>query len=137
MVNTSWGIALISNSRRKEIQKRYRETHKKEIKKRNKEYRKRNREKLVKYNRERRWKIKKEIFELLGNCCKRCGFEDKRALQIDHVHGNGNKEFKKFRNAMTYYFHVLKKIRKGSKDYQLLCANCNWIKRHEKNEERR
>ena len=33
--------------------------------------------------------IKEEIFDKLGHSCSRCGFEDKRALCIDHVNGGG------------------------------------------------
>src|SRR5262245_4193654 len=41
--------------------------------------------------REHRQKVRLEILLLLGGAfCVRCGFDDVRALQIDHVHGNGN-----------------------------------------------
>jgi len=81
--------------------------------------------------------LKNEIFNLLGNKCSNpnClvigGCTDVRCLQIDHVYGNGLKEQKKFYNTFQYYKLVLRKIQSGSKDYQLLCANCNWIKRCE------
>jgi hypothetical protein len=32
------------------------------------------------------------------------------------------------------YRAILREIKAGSKDYQLLCANCNWIKKYEKGE---
>jgi hypothetical protein len=62
--------------------------------------------------------------------CIRCGFTDSRALQIDHVHGGGAQELKRIHTDM-YYRKVLADT-EGT--YQLLCANCNWIKRHENNE---
>src|SRR3990167_7573567 len=37
-------------------------------------------------------KLRDEIIIKFGNKCKRCGFNDKRALQIDHVNGGGCKE---------------------------------------------
>lgn len=86
------------------------------------------------WQRKQRQKIKSETLSLLGNSCLKCGFSDPRALQIDHVHGKGNKELQKFRNPDGYYRFVLKQIKSGSKDYQLLCANCNWIKRDENKE---
>jgi len=74
-----------------------------------------------------------KIIELLGGKCVRCGFIDWRALQIDHVNGNGQKDIRA-QNSILYYKRVLRRILEGSKDYQLLCANCNWIKRYEKRE---
>lgn len=65
-----------------------------------------------------------------GNACRRCGFKDTRALQFDHVNGGGNKERMSI-PRITFLRDVLKDD--GTK-YQLLCANCNWIKRHENNE---
>jgi hypothetical protein len=79
--------------------------------------------------------LRKEIFRLLGNKCVRCGFADPRVLQIDHIHGHGTQERKKQTNNACYYRLILNKIKNGSKDYQLLCANCNWLKRLEQNEE--
>jgi hypothetical protein len=75
-----------------------------------------------KKNAERREKI----IETLGAKCSRCGYDDKRALVIDHIEGGGTKE----RGEMGggYYSKVLEKIKEGSKEYQILCCNCNHIK---------
>jgi hypothetical protein len=76
-----------------------------------------------------------EIFKDLGTKCIRCGETDWRCLQIDHVNGNGAKERHKFpTNSASYYLHILKQLEEGSKEYQILCANCNWRKRYENNE---
>ncbi len=32
-----------------------------------------------------------QVFEILGDKCKECGFSDKRALQVDHIFNNGYK----------------------------------------------
>lgn len=76
-----------------------------------------------------------EVVNLLGGRCIKCGFSDIRALQIDHVNGGGVKE----RKAITkmYYVVVQKSILAKENKYQLLCANCNWIKRFENNEVRK
>lgn len=69
------------------------------------------------------------IFEFLGGAlCKKCGFDDYRALQIDHIAGGGNQEFKNNPSLLkpTAYFKL---IQKDPTRYQVLCANCNWIKR--------
>ena len=81
-----------------------------------------------------RAKTKTKIFELLGNKCSKCGFADFRCLQIDHVKGHGKKHGKYHARNLNYYRKILKEIQNGSKDWQLLCANCNWIKRWEENE---
>ncbi len=75
--------------------------------------------------------IKEEVFDKLGHSCCRCGFADKRALQIDHVNGGGNKEHKEIRNGYAFLKKVL--FDTGGA-YQILCANCNWIKRMERGE---
>lgn len=77
--------------------------------------------------REKRW----QIIALLGGSCVRCGFDDARALQVDHVNGNGAEE----RRAIGSGTHrLLREVKENAERYQLLCANCNWIKRHERGE---
>ena len=77
-------------------------------------------------------RLRNLIFEILGDKCTNCGFEDIRALQIDHINGGGSQERKTTKRHP--YLVVLEKLEKGDEGYQILCANCNWIKRHEKEE---
>lgn len=70
------------------------------------------------------------LIAALGGCCERCGFDDPRALQIDHVHGGGRAERAAGTNRAGYYAKVLA----NREDYALLCANCNAIKRIEQGE---
>lgn len=141
----------------KKIQKRYYETHRKEQYERHKEYAKKYREIHKESNREyrkqyweqhkeienkkgkeKRLEIKNKIIELLGGKCSNpsClvpnGCLDKRCLQIDHIHGKGIKHRQEI--GSRYQEMILEEIKNNSKDYQLLCANCNWIKRFENNE---
>jgi hypothetical protein len=84
-------------------------------------------------------RLKIEIFELLGNKCSNpeCPILpekiDLRCLHIDHVHGGGCK-IKRSKYSRgggnTYYKKILQEIKNGSKDYQLLCVYCNWLKRY-------
>lgn len=71
----------------------------------------------------------------LGGKCVRCGFSDARILQVDHVNGNGHREKIRRRSAILYYRDILIEVEQGSKEYQCLCPNCNWIKRIENGEE--
>ena len=73
--------------------------------------------------------LKDQVLELLGRQCAHCGYDrDVRALQIDHINGDGAKERRKVSMGVTFLRHVLKKNGKG---YQILCANCNQIKKFE------
>ena len=87
---------------------------------------------INKYHRNLRIKI----IQLLGGKCANPYnlnhgdfIADRRCLQIDHINGNGRKERITFPSTSAYQNYILKQIKAGSKDYQLLCANCNWIKR--------
>lgn len=75
-------------------------------------------------------KLRERCFELLGHACVRCGFTDKRALQFDHIDGRGHEDRKKH-GGQGLYRHILKINGNG---FQVLCANCNWIKKVENKE---
>jgi uncharacterized OB-fold protein len=49
------------------------------------------REKKKESDRKHQWRIKGEIYELLGRKCTICGYTG-LALQIDHVNNDGNKD---------------------------------------------
>jgi hypothetical protein len=92
------------------------------------------RDRKLKQGRERWEKYRKELLQIIGGgICVKCGFSDWRALQIDHIGGGGRKELennKLTRSPLTYK----KLILSNKNNYQVLCANCNWIKRYEKME---
>lgn len=95
-------------------------------------------EKVREAQRLEKQKKKKEIHTALGGICLKCGFSDSRALQIDHINGGGYTERKLYpTNPKKYYSDILKSINNNEGKYQLLCANCNWIKRFENNETRK
>lgn len=86
-------------------------------------------------------RMRLEVLNALGGVCSNptCswidesgfrGCTDVRCLQIDHVRGQGTKETRSMSN-----YEFLKKVL-GDTDgtYQLLCANCNWIKKVENKE---
>lgn len=83
------------------------------------------------YFNEKKNALKEAVYDKLGHVCCKCGFADKRALQIDHVNGGGNQEHKQVKNAFTFLNKVLADT---NGTYQILCANCNWIKRMERRE---
>lgn len=74
-------------------------------------------------------RLRGKILAQLGIRCSKCGFDDARALEIDHKNGGGTEERRRL-SYPTYYLHVLRNL----ENYQVLCANCNMIKRRERNE---
>lgn len=80
------------------------------------------------YNARRR----KETLDFFGGKCVRCGFDDVRALHIDHVNGGGKKERDGGRHGLFDLWKITRKDPVMARaTFQLLCANCNSIKRHE------
>lgn len=98
------------------------------------EHRKRNPEYYIAVARkkhEERKRLRAAIIAYYGSKCSQCDWNDPRALQIDHIFGDGRVERKiGMRNLNTYYKRVLA----NPERYQLLCANHNWVKRIENNE---
>jgi len=80
----------------------------------------------------RKWRLKL-IEELGGQTCKRCGKDDVRCLQIDHINGGGRKDSSKYSNNQQMYKFYLKNIDKMRSTLRVLCVNCNWITRFQNN----
>ena len=82
--------------------------------------------------------IKAQAFALLGGKCSwegGCDWVDPRALQIDHKHGGGGREIKQLGGTYAIYLKIIALGSEAQKDYQILCANHNWVKRHENKEQ--
>jgi hypothetical protein len=61
--------------------------------------------------------------------CKNCGETRYECLQIDHTKDDGGKERKETGWGGSNFYEWLKKQPIDRKRYQVLCANCNCIKR--------
>lgn len=74
-------------------------------------------------------KMRVRAIEKLGGQCVKCGYLDVRALQIDHINGGGGKDRRDWSSPYRFY----RSIAEGEnlEKYQVLCANCNVIKRSE------
>jgi len=93
----------------------------------------------ARYTKKTRQKLRAEIISLLGGCC--CNpygqhkepYTDIRALQIDLIKGgHSQRMFERYCircSTNDDYRRIRDEIKQGSKEYQCLCANCNWIKR--------
>lgn len=76
--------------------------------------------------------LRRAVLDSLGGKCVACGYDaDWRALQIDHILGGGGRDRKKYKDVKAYYEHIIE----DDTGYQLLCANCNWIKKYENHED--
>jgi hypothetical protein len=105
--------------RRKAISKKYREKYREQIRL---QFEKRNRQ------------LRIDVVNKMGNQCVYCGVSDVRVLQIDHINGGGRNEQKKYSTQGIYRRILQMSIDECKIHYQILCANCNWIKRYENHE---
>lgn len=69
------------------------------------------------------------LIQYLGGKCSLCGYEkDIRALQIDHIHGDGFIDRKEKGRCGKIYRYYVKNLEKCEGILQILCANCHAIK---------
>ena len=80
-----------------------------------------------------------ELMDVLGGkICSSCGYkENVLALQIDHKNGGGADEVRGFKGNSTMYRFYISNPDLARHKLQVLCANCNMIKRHENKETRK
>lgn len=106
---------------------KYRESHRDQINADHRRWYARNKDKAYANSRKHILKLYSDIYKRYGAICVRCGFADRRALQIDHINGGGTRHRKTFKNDYNYYRFV-RDAPEGF--FQILCANCNASKRH-------
>lgn len=76
--------------------------------------------------------LKLAAFEAYGGIhCVWCGFHDHRALNLDHIEGGGSRHR---RESPSHTIYLLLKREGYPRGYQVLCANCNSIKKYTHNE---
>ncbi len=64
-----------------------------------------------------------------GKCvCVLCGYNDIRALTVDHINGNGLEHRKKIKRSGTGMYYWLRKASYPD-GYQILCMNCQFLKK--------
>ena len=125
--------------KKKKANKKYYDSHKDKCFEVNKKWDMKHKDKLSGYMRKYNQKLRLLVIEKLGGKCSNpysidhLGFEKEEdyviCLQVDHINGGGNKEFKRIGKSAIY-----RKVLKDSTGYQLLCANCNWLKRFKNRE---
>lgn len=114
-------------------------------------YYQRNKEKIRAADRKRWWErrdyhikrskeycdaLKLDVITYYGGgktACVKCGFDDIRALSIDHIGGLGTEHRDKLKRS-GYRFYLWLKKENYPTGYQTLCMNCQFIKKHTRNE---
>lgn len=86
--------------------------------------------------RQSRYQLKLDTLAVYGTSCAVCGFDDVRALQIDHINNDGNVERKALGGQNISGWRFYDHLRKAGwpQGYQTLCANHNMIKHIEYND---
>jgi len=102
-----------------------------------KKYYNENQSEIVKYQRNLRKVNKEKIIKHYSNNtmeCKYCGNSDIRVLSIDHIDGNGCKHRREYNigSGSPFYKWLIKN--NYPEGYQVLCMNCQFIKRYENEE---
>ena len=95
------------------------------------ENRKRYPERYRKYKETERLILKGKVDALLGVICKKCGFDDIRALNIDHVFNDGAIERRTRNNGIREggsRHSLYREVIRSHERYQRLCCNCDRIK---------
>jgi hypothetical protein len=101
-------------------------------------YREKNNEHLAEITRGSRLRLKREVLSHYSRgkvVWARYGYSDVRALGLDHVNGGGAEQ-RRLGFAGNGFYLWLKKNR-FPEGLQVLCMNCNWLKRVENNELKR
>lgn len=91
---------------------------------RNKKWREKNREWIKNFRRE----LRKEVINAYGGHCVCCGESNWEFLTLDHPNGNGQEDRAKHRLILGQLYGWCKK-NNFPPGYQVLCMNCNWVRR--------
>lgn len=136
MYQREYRKARLQTAREKE--RRYRELHREDMRTYRCKYFKdpTHRDKRILAGRRYKETLKREV---LGHyspdlTCQRCGYSDIRALSLDHVNSDGTTHRKSIKLWGGHEFYQWVKKNNFPSGLQVLCMNCQWIKRHEKHE---
>jgi len=96
-----------------------------------KKWRKKNPEKVAIISARCQSKLKTEVLTHYANGelkCVICGEKRFACLTLDHINNNGNEHRKEIGNVNMYRFLRAQKYPDG---FQVLCMNCQWVKKSE------
>jgi hypothetical protein len=75
---------------------------------------------------------KDKIFQIFDNRCSKCGFNNISCLTLDHRNGEGRKERKSRFGGyyIRFYKYYSEHPEEAKQNLELLCFNCNLVKKH-------
>ena len=81
---------------------------------------------------------KEKLFIILGGKkCVQCGYDNPLGLQIDHIFSDGAHDRRTIGTSRELIIYYVKHPELAINKLQILCANCNQIKRHTHDEFRK
>ena len=114
----------------------YNRKHKAELAKKSHEWYMKNRgvilEKTSEYKKKKNNELRMTVMKRLGGVeCVWCGEDNFWVLSIDHINNDGCKERREKKRTSVQMWHRMLELtdEKLNKKYQVLCRNCNWMKR--------
>ena len=129
------GVAIMADEKSRARYKKWYENNKEEARRKKRDnmrkYRPADPEKYNTQATIARKKLKEGLFDIYGRACALCGFDDIRALTLDHRKNNGNQERREL-GMRGVYRRALKNI---PDEYRTLCMNCQFIERVKSNRE--
>jgi len=95
-----------------------------------KAWRVKNPDKPRRYSREARMRMRAEFLAQYGHVCACCGESGEAFLTLEHKRGGGRSHRASVGGTTLQALRDLKRRGWPKDDYELLCMNCNWAKRH-------
>ena len=122
----------VASQKRKVYNKIYYQENREKILEHCGQYNQEHKEEYRAYHKQYSSKVKMDAFIHYGNgklACVKCGFDDIRALSIDHIDGGGGKHRRSLgTQGWSRSFYVWLRKQGYPEGYQTLCMNCQWIK---------
>lgn len=87
--------------------------------------------------RKRRHKLKEQVICYYSSAtmsCVHCSYKDMRALSIDHIDGGGKKHREYLKSIGSQQFYTWLRKNNFPPGFQVLCMNCQFVKRVERKE---
>lgn len=118
-------------ARKREAAKRYADAYPEKVLEQQRAANTRYRKAHPEVMRARRHTRREEVLAFFGGACVACGFNDPRALQVDHINGGGHRERRAGSGTIREQHRLVVADPTAARaKYQLLCANYNLVKGH-------
>jgi hypothetical protein len=115
--------------------RQYKDTHRQEISAKRRASYLVNRDRMLDQQRSHRQEVKAEVFKHYSQgqvVCAMCGESRSACLSIDHINGGGTQHLRKVGSGSAFYWWLRK--HNYPEGFQVLCMNCQYVKRVMNNE---